>query len=168
MELLITISIIGILSSIAIPALSSARQKAQIVKAKAEIKQIVDAIIVARDESGQTLVDITRDAGISGAGWIGGGNCMTDTDLRGVTQECYEAWVAALNAIQAATGYIYDGLERADRDVWGSPYLVDENEGEWDDIPCRQDLIYSAGPDGIRDNNDDIVLKMPFSLLECL
>ncbi len=178
-ELLITISIIGILSSIALSAFGSAREKARIAKTNAELKQISDAMVVAQSESGQTLIDITRDAGVSGAGWVGGGNCMSNTDLRGVTQECYEAWVDAINAMQAATGYIYDGLEKADRDAWGSPYLLNENEGEMTyslEAKCIQDELYSAGPDGKVHftepddvaNDDNILITIPNSLPECL
>lgn len=47
------------------------------------------------------------------------------------------------------------------RDAWGAPYLLNENEGEGTPDTCVSDILRSAGPDGIPDTRDDIVVKLP-------
>ena len=52
-------------------------------------------------------------------------------------------------------------LERLVRDPWGSPYLLNENEGESPDFPCLPDAVVSAGQNGLFGDADDIVAAVP-------
>lgn len=52
-ELLVVIAIIGILSSVILASLNSARQKAQIARAQAELRQIAVAVTRLYDDTGQ-------------------------------------------------------------------------------------------------------------------
>ncbi len=53
------------------------------------------------------------------------------------------------------------------RDAWGSPCLVDENELEFVDNPCRQDFLRSAGPDKKIGGGNDIIIWIPFYSTQC-
>jgi hypothetical protein len=49
------------------------------------------------------------------------------------------------------------------RDPWGSPFLLNENEGEVGLPPCSPDIITSVGHDGIHGTADDIAIEVaPF------
>lgn len=60
-ELLIVISIIGILASVVISTMSSARSKAQFARAQAEFKSIANALELYWDDHGEYPEDVTRD-----------------------------------------------------------------------------------------------------------
>lgn len=146
-ELLIVIAIIGILASVVLVALNSARDKAQITQAKSDIRQFTKAVEAARLYNDVYLIDITG----SGCTDCSAG-CRT-IDLRGNTGSCYIGWTNILSLIE--TNSESSGLMKLDRDPWGSPFGLDENENEGGDN-CRSDSISSAGPDGILYTADDI------------
>lgn len=81
---------------------------------------------------------------------------------------CMGNWIKALTTIsEAATGQPARDItgrltvpERWARDSWGSPYLLNENEGE-EPGTCKPDVLRSAGPDGLPETDDDIVAAIP-------
>ena len=163
-ELLVVIAIIGILSSVVIASLSSARTKAQYASVAAEMNQMIKDIILAQGESNKTLIQITG----SGCSDCTTG-CRGGADVRNIpiTNACYVAWISAAQKIQTATNGYVNNLTERKRDPWGSPYLLDENEGEQAATPCRADTISSAGPDGILGTVDDYTITVPFFLSQC-
>ena len=56
----------------------------------------------------------------------------------------------------AGLGFGSGSLNDFTVDAWGSPFLLDENKGEFSATDCRHDLIWSAGPDKIHETADDI------------
>lgn len=163
-ELLVVIAIIGILAGIVLASLGTARTRAQITRATAEMSQLSTIIYFAKITTGGKLQDIT------GNGWSEGA-CQTSQggggDLRGITNQCYPQWVSDLAAIQTATGNTYRNLSRFNRDPWGSPYLLDENEGEVGLPVCTPDYLKSAGPNGIEYDSDDIYMTVKFFTPGC-
>ena len=161
-ELLVVIAIIGTLASVVLAALNSARQKGQYAAAKAQMQEIVKASAIAQGESGKELRQITGSS-------CSRCSCPTGTDLRNISNSsgCYTRWVTSLNAIQAATGGVVNGINKAIRDPWGSPYLLDENEGEQPANPCIPDELFTAGPDGIYGTADDYRMDIPFTSAQC-
>lgn len=157
-ELLIVISIIGILASIVLVSLNTAREKAQAAEAKSQIKSFISAVELARASSDKTLRQIT------GSGWSANG-CPGGISLINMTGGCFPRWRQALQRVYAANGEVY--VPSLERDPWGSPYVLDENEGEVASNPCRKDNIRSAGPDGVRSTADDIIVLIPFYLSQC-
>jgi len=159
-ELLIVVAIIGLLSGIVLSAVNSARRNAQYVKAQSEINQFIQMVMIAQGESEKTLVEIT------GSGCSNCSGCRASPDLRNVPDDhpCYVGWLHDVTSIQSATNGLVTGIENMLRDPWGSPYTMDENEGEnasFDD--CTPDVVTTVGPDGIWGNSDDRWFDVPLS-----
>ena len=148
-ELLVVVAIIGLLSSIVLSSLNSARTKAKYAKAQIEMNEFVKTAIIAQGESGKTLLEITGS---------GCSDCVCrGRDIRNIptSDSCYTQWLSALTAIQNATAGTVLGID--------SPYTLDENEREGGPTDCRLDTIRSAGPDGIWGNSDDGGYTVPLS-----
>ncbi|MDD2934994.1 MAG: type II secretion system protein [Candidatus Pacebacteria bacterium] len=156
-ELLVVISIIGMLSSVVLTSLNSARVKAMYSKTKMEQNDLIKTIIIVRDESDKTLQQIT------------GSGCSLCTvcvgDLRNIpdTHACYTRWINVLTKLEQSSNGLISGIGNMKRDPWGSPYLVDENEGEFPADCPRKDTIRTAGPDGVRSTSDDQSYTIPLS-----
>ncbi len=163
-ELLVVIAIIGLLSSVVLASLNSARTKAKYARAKAEINQLIKLVDIARGESGKTFLEITgsfcTECACRGAGNTLPGNAQGHPQDH-LCWTSYQAVVTKLNV--AAAGVIT--LNQAPSDPWGAPYLFNENEGEggFGGGVCYTDNILSAGPDGIYYNPDDINVNVPVS-----
>ena len=156
-ELLVVVAIIGLLSSIVLSSLNSARTKAKYAKAQIEMNEFVKTAIIAQGESGKTLLEITGS---------GCSDCVCrGRDIRNIptSDSCYTQWLNALTTIQNATAGTVSGIDNMLRDPWGSPYTLDENEREGGPTDCRLDTIRSAGPDGIWGNSDDGGYTVPLS-----
>lgn len=150
-ELLVVISIIGLLSTLAVVSLNNARRNAQITKAQTELSQIVKAITIAQGETGQYLLTITG----SGCSDCSGGR-VVGFDYRNIpeTDPFYARWALSISNIDTASNGLANGVKNITRDPWGSPYHLDENEGEGGG--CAHDSLYSNGPDGFIGTADDI------------
>lgn len=130
-ELLVVISIISVLSSIAITSLGAARSKAQYNRAKQEILQIAKAVEAARANQGsRPLIQIT-----------GSGCSYCAPDRAGQLQN-------ALTIISNAGGGVFAGLNSIIYDPLGQVYLFDENENEGSATNCTRDTLttYSTNP----------------------
>ncbi len=157
-ELLIVIVVIGILSGVLISVIDPVRiyNRGRYAKATADMNKFISAVEIARVNTGLTLRQIT---GKNCTACLN--SCNVATDLRNNTGACYNNWIAARDAVQNAAGGQVD-LSSITRDPWGSPYLLDENEGEYDFDPCRRDSIFTAGIDGAPGGSDEQVMLIPF------
>jgi prepilin-type N-terminal cleavage/methylation domain-containing protein len=150
-ELLVVIAIIGILSSVVLASLNTSRTKAGIAKAKMEMAQIVKTITIAQGESGNYLMTITgSNCSYCAGGYVVGADYRNISD----TSALYIRLALSMSNLEAATNGLVIGISKIIRDPWGSPYSLDENEGEAGG--CGYDILWSNGPDGIRGNSDDI------------
>lgn len=158
----VAMCIIGFLIFSIVPPLQQAQIKTKYSRAAHELQQLTVAVIFAQGESGNTLQTIT------GTGWSLGW-CPEGVNLQYIseTSDCYQRWNTSLQAIITASGGLADGLEGASRDPWGSPYLLDENEGELSNRPCRHGTLSTAGHDGIRNTSDDYIVSLPFRTPQC-
>lgn len=168
-ELLVVIVIISLLAGMSVVTLIGYQEKARIVAQLANLRSSINellvlridyenggitatelmqkdlavvelAINVGRLQTKQNLIDIT-------------GNTCSDcicrnfdfiSPIAGPAQACIDRWEMILNAIKATSEI---DLNFMGTDPWGSPYLVDENEGEQAGNYCRKDTLFSAGPD---------------------
>ncbi|MBU1557376.1 prepilin-type N-terminal cleavage/methylation domain-containing protein [Patescibacteria group bacterium] len=155
-ELMVVIAIIGLLSSVVLASLTSARNRARYTKTQVEIRDFIKAVIIARGETPTTLLGITG-SGCSGC------SCRTG-DIRNIaeTSSCYLGWFNALVDVQNATDGVVAGLDRMTRDPWGSPYVLDENQGESGNC-TRLDNIRTVGADGTFGTSDDQSYSIPLS-----
>lgn len=157
-ELLVVVAIIGILSTIVISSLGKARLKSQIASANATISQIKTLVVGAQLNNGQNLRDITASSCTRCS-------CPTGVNLTSLASShaCFANWQSAVSSIASE----YEGSSvtatQFSTDPWGSPYLLDENEGELPANPCRRDALSSAGPDRIRFTADDINVALAFA-----
>ncbi|QAZ68327.1 hypothetical protein [Solidesulfovibrio carbinolicus] len=124
-------------------------------EAQNALDALADLALAAKKTTGQPLFEIT------------GENCTScgceGRDLRLVPQGdvCRRQWEAARERLGAAAKASPRSLARLARDPWGSPYLLNENEGESPDFPCLPDAVVSAGQNGLFGDADDIVVAVP-------
>lgn len=126
---------------------------------RTEAQNALDALaelaLAAKKATGRPLFEVT------------GKNCTScgcdGRDLRLAPQGdvCRRQWEAARERLGAAAKATPRSLARLARDPWGSPYLLNENEGESPDFPCLPDAVASAGQNGLFGDADDIVVAVP-------
>lgn len=146
-ELLIVIVVIGILAALVIVSYNGIQQRAADASRTADLSMYYKAILAARINTGQSLVQIT------GSGWsvgncIGGtyGSNPSNTEPKDLpkTHACWTRYYSDLNTI--GTAALMDLSSLRDGDARGNPYTFDQNEGENGDF-CRTDgsLQYFTG-----------------------
>lgn len=154
-ELLVVIAIIGILATVVLASLGQARRRAQTARAQSELNQLRTLFVGAQITNNQRIREIT---GV-GSGNVTRDNCpSTDVSLSSL---CVNSWRNAIDTISNA----YDGGDGSSfyEDVWGSPYILEENEGRNPSSPCNRDVLLSAGPDKIiGTGSDNIGVVIPF------
>jgi len=157
-ELLVVIAIIGVLSSVVLIAVQTARNKAMTVGAQADMKKIAEAIVMAQGVTGKVLLNITGSGCSSCSGCRDGLSHISDAGT------CYTRWSTSMNAINTASeNYLGSTVTGLLRDPWGSPYSLDENEKEAGSC-ANHDLLSSMGPNGVFGDSDDVPGPMiPFA-----
>ncbi len=153
LEIVIVLGIIGVIATVGAASFRSTIDDTRVSRAETDLKDIKKGVESARVKSGQLFGQITGNyCSFCNA-------CNTGTDLRDVpaTHACMVRWTNILNTVSAAG---YGDIMDYERDPWGSPYVVDENDGEYVSNPCRKDWIRSVGPDGIYATGDDIIIYL--------
>jgi len=112
-ELLVVIAIIGILSSVVLTSLNSARTKAKTAAFKSEVTSILPALIIACDTSqaGAELTTTTVPSlgvqGTHGAATIGDGECYADGVFSVTIPATNGADTAADSAVCTMNGCVF-------------------------------------------------------------
>ncbi len=146
-ELLVVIAIIGILSSVVLGAVNSARQKAKVAQAKAEVKVIYEGLLRYR----------TENDNFKGLPYA----LCNGAEFRNICT--LEGWNSAW-----FTPYV----KSVPLDPWGNPYFFDGSPDRTYDIydECGPWLssVWSNGPNGISESTnvpgpvgDDIIIYFP-------
>ncbi|MBL8030058.1 MAG: prepilin-type N-terminal cleavage/methylation domain-containing protein [Candidatus Doudnabacteria bacterium] len=130
-EILVVVSIIGLLASIAMVGLRNARTRALTTRVSADLVQIQKQIDVTRLRRNATVLQIT-------------GSGCSDCASRNTKVISNFANMATLQSSWRQLGFVDSPM-----DPWGTPYLIDENELEAGPSDCRYDSVWSAGPNGI-------------------
>lgn len=150
LELLIVIGILAVLATMAVLVINPVQKikDARIKSTQTSINQLVDSIVKIKGFTGKGLMQITG-SGCSRCICIA--TTTADTDI-----PCINNWNNALTKITAegTSTALTSDLRVFARDAWGSPYILDENEGEGGG--CSLDSLYSAGPDRLQGGGDDI------------
>lgn len=146
-ELLVVIAIVGLLSSVAVVATKSARDKAKIAKTNADLLQFYKQIEIARNNANTVLMYVT---GSNASDWPCRGR---NIDGIADSDSCIVSMTNSFAAI---------GIPSLPRDPWGHPYMFDENELEGGG--CAHDNVYSAGLDFVDSGGagDDINFSIPY------
>ena len=139
-ELLIVIVVIAILAAISIVAYNGIQDRANKSKIDSDISSLVKAVNLARIDRSQTFAQITGN-GCTRCSCPYASGDMTDYSTLPKTHNCWVRYYELLDKISAASGANLTGLRSGD--PWGSPYLIDENEGE--SGGCGRDSVFSAG-----------------------
>ena len=144
-ELLITIVIIGILAAVSIVSYNGITQKAQVARRDSDMSQLLKAITIARNNTGKTLGEITKDYWSSGK-CISAVNNPDGAEPKDLpkTHVCWTKYYLNLDRISDASGIALQSLRAGD--PRGNPYVWDESEGESGDY-CRKDgkISYFSG-----------------------
>lgn len=161
-ELLIVIVIIGILAAVVVVAYNGIQNQAQAAKIKADQKELMKAIVSARQTTGKTLLEITGNTWTSDACY----SQPTGTDLATLSQAgvCWTTYLQTLDAISVASESNVRGLV----DPWGRPYYIDENEGEDPFSPCQEDIIAAHSQPFVNYGSNLNVEFVPLSLPESI
>lgn len=158
-EILVTIIIMAILIFGTTALYMKSVQKSKIAQAQAEMREISQSIHLTSTNAGKTLSQITG---------IGCTDCecrnIEDLSLLDESHTCITNWNNLLSKIATASGLDVSNFRK---DPWGSPYLIDENEGEFSKDYCRQDRFRSAGPDKRYGTSNDIIRTIPFYDASC-
>lgn len=155
-EVLIVLAIVGVMLAGVMLATTQIRESQRRNQANKELNTIVEAAILARQYKSNRLQIVTGS---------GCSRCICPAPPATVDSSpaCISGWNTALTRISAS------GLDisNLDKDPWGSPYLLDENEGESGPSDCRLDSIRSAGPDGVYPTSDDLYRTIPLRRKPC-
>lgn len=141
-ELLIVIVVIAILAAISIVAYSGIQERARVTAATSDMNNLYKAILAARINTGQTLLQIT------------GSGCT-----RCITPSIY---AQTIDKISVASGMDLGKLKAGD--PWGNEYWIDENEGEQIANPCIKDGILVVNHPEVTSGGK---FQIPFVLSGC-
>jgi len=168
-EMMVVISIVGLLAAVVVGSLGESRSSAQYAVAESDFQLITEAVVLTG--SPQSLTAITGNV----CSMCACRDLPNSTDLgtldestNPAEQTCLNNWESAIDAIAANSIYLSNtNASQLYRDPWGSPYVLDENEGEFSANPCRADLIRTVGPDRTYGTSDDRTTLLPFRTLQC-
>lgn len=159
-ELLIVIAIIGLLSSVVLASLNSARQKAKIAKAKVDLNQILKAMLMYEHDTGE----LPRRGDNCSEIYCCGASPPYDIDNPG----CVAEWNSTMSALTANDGQGWNGPYLSSKileDPWGHHYLYDDN---YVNANCGDSWMRSAGPDETANTADDILVNiLPNPIVGC-
>lgn len=154
MEILVTIAIIGLLSTIATVAIRSAKEKTRIAQAKHEIDQIYRAITMLANDSSEWPNHQTIDAVNTGVNnEICGPDINTNTCVVGLDDQA--AGIMKTDGVYSAWSGPY--MSKMALDPWDHEYFFDTDYSvDIDDNPCLCGgggctdavVVGSYGPDG--------------------
>lgn len=152
-ELLIVIVIIGILAVALMPRILGMQDRARYVKVGKDMETFRNTVFLAQINTNKSLAKITDEICTEltcRTAWL---NMKTLSS----SHPCRTTWLTSLRKIEVAAWLTSGTLASMNTDPRGSPYLLDENEGEFDApgvIDCRLDTIHSVWPDWLRTNLD--------------
>jgi len=132
------------------------QQRARVSRAQTEVKQMGRLIMAIRDNAGQGTLAETTGSNFSSYTCYNIGNIQKLPK----THQCWVDYYELLDTLESQGDNSLSAFREGD--PWGAPYILDENEGEENGGDClREDIIKSAGPDGVYDNgSDDISWRM--------
>jgi type II secretory pathway pseudopilin PulG len=142
MELMIVISLIGILVMIVIGSLWEGRVKGQIAATKQQLHEINQAMAMYYFDHGVYPPEVGEPDPLANPGHDGD-HCSMCEFAKDSTPYWFGAKWSAIANILAVERYLGKGVNT---DPWGNDYLYDKNEG----VSCfLRSPICSKGPDGI-------------------
>ena len=157
-ELMTVVAIMGTLATIAIPRFTSSSDKIRAAQVQTDMT-VAASSLSSIHLNGKSAMSAMSDSGIPGASCTG----------------CAQGWSAGTspsswsNIAAGDSAWKMLGYSATPIDPWGNPYVLDQNDFEFNDRDCRYDAVYSAGPDGIFSGpgdgddvfGDDIVVRLP-------
>lgn len=139
------------------PAGDLAAMQERQVAAREKLHELAKLVSRAQARSNAPLLRITGSAC---------SDCVCrGRSLKGISDAdaCARAWANVLGRLEAAAGEAGTGSAFR-RDVWGSPYALDENQGEVGNSSCSTpDKLRSLGQDATWGTPDDVVIDLPLA-----
>lgn len=159
-EILVVVIIIGILSGVAIPVFLHQRDKAARASTRANMRNAINEIMLAREGAQKPLIQVTGSN-------YSLGQCLPQptkirvTDPGFGTSQCGAHWLTITSRIAAASGSDVTAVRAVFTDGWGVPIVMDENEAE-SQFGCNTaDALISAGPTGMWNSTTKIGMGVP-------
>ena len=139
LELLITVAIIAVLSSVIIAAVASSRERALESRARSEMKQIINAIILGQGNTRRPLIRFAPSTNYTQ------GSCGTPVSnpQHANSPACVNQMTTAFTQIQTATNGVFTDLTtKFQKDPWRNPWVFDANQGASDSTSCGDQDVF--------------------------
>jgi prepilin-type N-terminal cleavage/methylation domain-containing protein len=139
-ELLVVIVVIAIMAAITMVAYNGIQARAAAARRDSDVAQYYKAILLARENTGKTLADITGSTYSAGTCTMVSYN-PSGTQPKDLSKShvCWTRYYDNLTKVGTAAGMNLDGLRGGDAN--GNPYILDENEGE-QACPSKDGIFY--------------------------
>jgi prepilin-type N-terminal cleavage/methylation domain-containing protein len=136
-ELLVVVAIIGVLATVVLASLGSAREKAKIAKSQSEMKQIAQAFQMYLLDSGKNGINLPPSANEGRTSW-------SDPDCSTAQSSIITGNDFPNGAFLPAFPQIDEYFDSTRRNPWGQPYEIDSiydcNQGQ---IGCNGGWTFS-------------------------
>ncbi len=147
--MLVVVIIIGILVATLVSRIQHAQDRAKIGTVKMDIRNMAMIIVTAQTDQAKTLYQMTK----YNCTYCRCSSATVPLNTLAENDICKVWRYSAINVLFTLAGQQTGNSVVFHKDPRGSPYLLDENEYEYNNTDCRADILGSAGPNAEMNGN---------------